>query len=62
MRAYHYRYPVELSEEQRRWLETMVRMSNTPAKHYLVARILLMSDRSPHFADERSVSRRAQAH
>ncbi len=44
MRAYHYRYPVELSEEQRRWLETMVRMSNTPAKHYLVARILLMSD------------------
>jgi Homeodomain-like domain len=40
----HYKYPVRLSEEQHRWLETMVRMSSTPAKHYLVARVLLMSD------------------
>jgi transposase len=44
MSMYHYRYPVRLSEEQRRWLETMVCMSSTPAKHYLVARVLLMSD------------------
>src|SRR6266571_2914475 len=44
MRTSHYRYPVKLSEEQRRWLETMVHMSSTPAKHYLVARVLLMSD------------------
>jgi len=46
MRTSHYRYPVRLSEEQRRWLETMVHLSNTPAKHYLVARVLLMSDQS----------------
>ena len=44
MRTSHYRYPVRLSEEQHRWLETKVRMSSTPAKHYLVARVLLMSD------------------
>ncbi len=44
MRTFHYRYPVKLSEEQRRWLEAMVRMGSTPAKHYLVARVLLMSD------------------
>jgi hypothetical protein len=43
MRTFHYRYPVKLSEEQRRWLEAMVHMSSTPAKHYLVARVLLMS-------------------
>jgi hypothetical protein len=36
MRTYAYRYPVKLSEEQRRFLETMVHMSRTPAKHYLV--------------------------
>lgn len=42
----HYRYPMKLSEEQCRWLETMVHMSRTPAKHYLVARVLLMSDQS----------------
>jgi transposase len=42
----HYHYPVKLSEEQCRWLETMVHMSRTPAKHYLVARVLLMSDQS----------------
>ena len=47
MRTSHYRYPVRLSEEQRRWLETMVRMSSTPAKHYVVARVLLMSDQRP---------------
>ncbi len=46
MRAYHSQYSVALSEEQQSFLETMVRMSNTPAKHYLVARVLLMSDQS----------------
>jgi hypothetical protein len=30
--------------EQRRFLETMVRTNRTPAKHYVVARVLLMSD------------------
>jgi hypothetical protein len=40
----HYKYPVRLSEEQHGWLETMVHTSRTPAKHYLVARVLLMSD------------------
>jgi hypothetical protein len=44
MRSYH--YPVKLQEEQRRFLETMVHTSRTPAKHYLVARVLLMSDQS----------------
>ena len=44
MRTYHYSYPVQLTLEQRQWLETMIRMSSTPAKHYLVARVLLMSD------------------
>src|SRR6266699_1025519 len=44
MRTSPYRYPVRLSEEQRRFLETMVHMSSTPAKHYAVARVLLMSD------------------
>jgi hypothetical protein len=44
MRAYHYRYPVRLSQEHRLWLETIRRTSRTPAKHYLVARVLLMSD------------------
>ncbi len=46
MRTSHYRYPVRLSEEQRQWLKTMVHTSRTPAKHYLVARVLLMSDQS----------------
>jgi transposase len=46
MRTYHYHYPVRLSGEQHRWLEAMVHTSNTPAKHYLVARVLLMSDQS----------------
>ena len=40
MRTYHYRYLVRLSEEQRRWLETMLHTSRIPAKHYLVARVL----------------------
>ncbi len=44
MKTSHYRYPLRLSEEQRRFLETMVNMSSTPAKHYVVARVLLMSD------------------
>lgn len=43
---YHYTYPVRLNQEQRRWLETIVHMSKTPAKHYLVARVLLMSDQA----------------
>jgi hypothetical protein len=46
MRAYHYRYPVRLSQEQRLWLETMRRTSKTPAKHYLLARVLLTLDQS----------------
>jgi len=46
MRTYHYRYLVRLPEEQRRWLETMLHTSRTPAKHYLVARVVLMSDQS----------------
>jgi len=35
---------VKLNEKQRRWLESMLHMSSTPAKYYLVARVLLMSD------------------
>ncbi len=46
MRTFHYSYPVRLSEQQRRWLEAMVQTSSTPTKHYLVARVLLMSDQS----------------
>ena len=46
MRTSHYRYPVKLSQEQRRWLETMLHMSSTPAKYYLVARVLLTLDQS----------------
>ncbi len=46
MRAYHYSYPVKLTSEQQQWLETMLHTSRTPAKHYLVARVLLMSDQS----------------
>jgi hypothetical protein len=46
LETYHYRYPVQLKPEQRRWLETMVHTSRTPAKHYLVARVLLMSDQN----------------
>src|SRR6266700_2680562 len=44
MRTYPYRSPVKLSEEQRRFLETTAYASRTPTKHYLVARVLLMSD------------------
>jgi hypothetical protein len=46
MSVYHYRYPVKLSLEQRNFLETMVHTSKTLVKHYLVARVLLMSDQS----------------
>jgi hypothetical protein len=35
----HYRSPVRLEDQQRRFLETMVHISSTPAKHYLVARV-----------------------
>ncbi len=66
MRAYHYSYPVRLSEQQRRWLSTMVHTNSTPAKHYLVARVLLMSDQcqgEPSYTDGQiaealSISRR----
>ena len=46
MSTYHYTYSVRLNQEQRRWLETMIHSSTTPARHYLVARVLLMSDQS----------------
>lgn len=46
MRISHYCSPVRLEEEPRRFLETMVQMSRAPVKHYLVARVLLMSDQS----------------
>src|SRR6266436_3994309 len=42
----HYRYPVQLRPEQRNFLATMIHTSTTPTKHYLVARVLLMSDQS----------------
>jgi hypothetical protein len=66
MGTYHYRYPIQLTQEQRRWLETMAHMSNTPAKHYLVARVLLMSDQREgepeatdgHIAETLDISRR----
>jgi len=35
---------MRLEDQQRRFLETMVRMSSTPARHYLVARVLLTLD------------------
>ena len=44
MKQYRYRYVVKLSEQQRRFLERMVVTTRTPAKHYVVARVLLMSD------------------
>jgi transposase len=62
----HYRYPVQLTVEQREFLSTMMHTSRTPAKHYLVARVLLMSNQSqghPEATDSRiaealSISRR----
>ena len=45
MRIYHYSYSVRLSEQQRRFMKTMVHTSRTPAKHYLVARELLSDQR-----------------
>ena len=62
----HYRYPGRLSERQRRFLEAMVQTSRTPAKHYLVARVLLMSDQQEgqprhtdgHIAEALALSRR----
>lgn len=60
------KYPVQLRPEQRDWLEAMGRTSSTSTKHYLVARVLLMSDqqqRKPRhtdgqIADMLSISRR----
>jgi hypothetical protein len=46
MRRYHHVYPVKLTGEQRGFLEAMMHASRTPAKHYVVARVLLMSDQS----------------
>ncbi len=46
MGTFHYTYLVRLNQEQRRWLETMAHTGRTPTKHYLVARVLLMSDQS----------------
>ncbi len=46
MRTYHYRYPERLEDQQRRFLEAMLHTSGTRAKHYLVARTLLMSESS----------------
>jgi hypothetical protein len=70
MRAYHYRYPVRLSQEQRLWLETMRRTSKTPAKHYLLTGVLLTLDQSqstPEATDGQlaqmlSISRRTVIH
>jgi hypothetical protein len=57
MKRYHCKYPVNLSQEQRRLLEAMVQTSRTPAKHYIVARVLLIKPRhgwwvSRHFDEE----------
>ncbi len=46
MKTSHYHYPVRLSEEQRQWLETMLHSTRTPAKHYVVARVLPTRDQS----------------
>jgi hypothetical protein len=46
MKTSHYRYLVQLSQEQRRWLEAMIRTSKTPATHAVVARVLLTLDQS----------------
>jgi hypothetical protein len=46
MSTSHHHYLIQLTEEQRRFLETMIHTSRTPTKHYLVARTLLMSDQS----------------
>ncbi len=46
MRPSHYRYPMRLSPEQRTLLETIIHTSRTPVRHYVVARVLLMSDQS----------------
>src|SRR5260370_2565822 len=67
MRTYHYRYPLRLEDQQRRFLEAMLHPSGPRAKHYLVARTLLMSEscekREPSSTDEQiaetlSISRR----
>jgi Homeodomain-like domain len=60
------RYPVKLQPRQRSFLEMMIHTSSTPTKHYLVARVLLMSDQSQggpshtnrHIAEVLSISRR----
>jgi Homeodomain-like domain len=60
------RYPVKLPPGQRNVLEMMIHTSSTLTKHYLVARVLLMSDQSQggpshtdgHIAEALSISRR----
>jgi hypothetical protein len=59
MRTYHYRYPVRLEDQQRRFLETMLYTSGTRAKHYLVARTLLMSESSAKANPAPPMSRRS---
>lgn len=46
MSSTRHTYPVELSQEQKHFLEGMLRTQATPAHHYKVARILLLSDQS----------------
>jgi hypothetical protein len=66
MRTYHYTYPVRLNEQQRTFLTAVAQTSRTSLKHYLVARVLLMSDQSQnepqetdgHIAQVLSISRR----
>ena len=39
-------YPIELSAEQRRFLQDLLQTQTTPIHHYKVARVLLLSDQS----------------
>ena len=61
MRTYHYRYLVRLSEEQRRWLETIIHTSRTPVRHYVVARVLLMSEASVKANQRQPMGRRLRS-
>jgi transposase len=44
MSSTRHTYPVELSAEQQRFLEGLLHTQATPAHHYVVARVLLLSD------------------
>jgi len=55
MRSTRHTYPIELSPEQQRFLEGLLHTQATPAHHYVVARVLLLSDQSqgnPTHSDE----------